>query len=123
MGRLVVPTNTTTNNNVWTMKDLVDAGMVTASSIKDGIKLLSGGKERLKTPFRIEISRASRGAIEATESVGGEVTTVHYNKLALRALLKPNRFLEKGRMIPKFARPPPRLLGYYTSWKNRGYLS
>jgi large subunit ribosomal protein L15 len=106
-------------NKPLTMKDLVDAGITKASSVKHGIKLLAKGKERLKSPIKLEISRASESAIEALEEVGGEVTTVHYNRLALRALLKPEKF----EVLPKQARPPPKLLPYYTSWKHRGYLS
>lgn len=117
MGRLVVtPQNQT---QPFTMKDLVEAGITKNSSIKHGIKLLAKGRERLRTPFKIEISRASAGAIEAIESVGGEITTVHYNKLALRALLKPEKF----EIIPKRARPPPKLMEYYTDYDKRGYLS
>ncbi len=104
-----------------TMKDLVTAGIATTSSIKHGMKLLAKGKERLTTPIQIQVSRASEDAIEAIETVGGEVTTVHYNRLALRALLKPHKF-EHG--IPKFARPPPKWQPYYTNWhRHRGYLS
>lgn len=104
-----------------TIKDLVDAGMLKNSSIKHGVKLLARGKERLRTPLRIEISRASADAITALESIGGQVTTVHYNKLALRTLLKPHKF--EGQIMPKRARPPPKLMTYYTSHEKRGYLS
>lgn len=113
MGRLVP------SNEPLTIKDLVDAGVTKCSSIKHGVKLLAKGKERLRTPFKIEISRASEGAIEAIENVGGEITTVHYNRLALRALLKPDKF----EVIPKRARPPPKLMQYYTDYEKRGYLS
>ncbi|KAG7369670.1 50S ribosomal protein L15 [Nitzschia inconspicua] len=123
MGRLVVPDN---SNVALTMKDLLDAGLCTASSVKHGIKLLAKGKERLRTPIHLEISRASEEAIEAVEAVGGEITTVHYNRLAVRALLKPQKFVADdgtGR-LPKFARPPPKWQPYYTNWdRNRGYLS
>lgn len=117
MGRLVVSDKNETEP--FTMKDLVKAGITKPSSIKHGIKLLAKGKERLRTPFKIEISRASTGAIEAIENVGGEITTVHYNRLALRALLKPEKF----EIIPKRARPPPKLMQYYTDYEKRGYLS
>lgn len=101
-----------------TLKDLVDAGVV--HNIKHGVKLLAKGSERFTTPLNLKVSRASRQAIEAVEKVGGSVTTVHYNKLALRALLKPHKF----DILPKFARPPPKLMPYYTNWeRNRGYLS
>lgn len=102
------------------MKDLVSSGMVKSNSIKDGVKLLAKGKERLVTPIKIEISRASEEAIRSVEAAGGEITTVHYNRLALRALLKPHKF----ERIPKNARPPPKWQPYYINWsRNRGYLS
>ena len=113
MGRLVP------SDQPWTIKDLIDSGVTTCSSVKHGVKLLAKGKERLRTPFKIEISRASEGAIDAIEKVGGEIATVHYNRLALRALLKPEKF----DIIPKRAGPPPKLMQYYTDYDKRGYLS
>ncbi len=112
MGRL-------STERTLTMKDLVEAGVATMSSVKHGMKLLAKGKERLRSPLKLEVSRASQSAIEALEAVGGEVTTVHFNRLALRALMKPHKF----ELLPKRARPPPKLLPYYTNYKNRGYLS
>jgi large subunit ribosomal protein L15 len=107
---------------VLTMKDLVDAGMLKKSSIREGVKLLAKGKERLTTPLMLQLSRASEAAIQAVEDMGGQVTTVHYNRLALRTHLKPEKF--EGRPLPKQARPPPNMQAYYTNWdKNRGYLS
>ena len=123
MGRLIVPED---NTVPLTMKDLLDAGLCTSSSVKHGIKLLAKGKERLKTPIHLEIARASEEAIQAVEAIGGEVTTVHYNRLALRALLKPQKFIDEDGVgkLPKFARPPPKWQPYYTNWdRNRGYLS
>ena len=54
----------------------------------DGVKLLARGKEDLKTPINILVSRASVAAIEAVESAGGKVTTRYYTKQSLRRLLK-----------------------------------
>lgn len=110
MGRL-------TPNKVLTMKDFVTAGMFKYNSIKHGVKLLGEGK--LRTPVQLEISRASKTAIAAVEQAGGEITTVHYNRLALRALLKPHKF----KVLPRRAKPPPKLMPYYTSFEKRGYLS
>jgi len=104
-----------------TMKDLVDAGLTTMSSVKFGIKLLAKGKERFRTPIKIEVSRASRTAIEAIESVGGEITTIHLTRLSLRVLMKPQKFEEK--LIPRRALPHPKLMTYYHNYDNRGYLS
>jgi large subunit ribosomal protein L15 len=107
-----------------TMKDLLDAGVCGSrfSQIKHhGMKLLAKGKERLRSPINIHVSRASQSAIEALEAAGGSVTAVHYNRLALRVLMKPDKF--EGKLIPKQAKPPPKRLPYYTSYDNRGYLS
>ncbi|TMW69418.1 hypothetical protein Poli38472_001574 [Pythium oligandrum] len=106
-------------NQTITMKSLVDAGLVTTSRVKHGIKLLGRGKEHLTTPLKIEVSQASTTAIEAIEAAGGNITTVYYNRLGLRALLKPHKF----ETIPQFARPNPKKLTYYTDYEKRGYLS
>mmetsp|Transcript_973 Transcript_973/g.1770 ORF Transcript_973/g.1770 Transcript_973/m.1770 type:complete len:318 (-) Transcript_973:1282-2235(-) len=121
MGRLSIDgSNDKEDATTLTIADLVKAGMMKKNSIKHGVKLLAKGKERLRTPVNLQISRASREAIDAIERVGGTVTTVHYNALALRVLLSPDKF---PLPLPKQARPPPRLMPYYTNWKNRGYLS
>lgn len=44
------------------------------------------GKKTLE-PIHLEVSRASAGAIEAIEALGGTVTCAHFNRLALRALV------------------------------------
>ena len=60
-------------------------------------------------PRRPQVSQASAAAREAIERAGGSVTTVYYNKLGLRALLQPDWFAKKGRLLPRPARPPPKL--------------
>lgn len=143
MGRLIPERS----DGVITMKDFVNAGMMPHSSIKSGVKLLADGKQFLKDKLLIEVPWASATAIEAIESKGGFVTTVHYNRLALRALLKPHKFpmkpetmlaqenedgeggeaaeLDVGDMhlLPKRARPPPKYMQYYTDYAKRGYLN
>lgn len=52
------------------------------------------------------MAASARAAIEAA---GGSVTTVYYNQLGLRALLRPDWFAAKGRLLPRPARPPPKL--------------
>lgn len=135
MGRLVPERN----DGVLTMRDFVRAGMFPASSIKSGVKLLGDGKEFLKDKLLIEVPWASSAAIEAIEAKGGYVTTVHYNRLALRAHLKPHKFPAKPgagaavdaegatehdkHLLPKRARPPPKYMQYYTDYAKRGYLN
>jgi len=101
-----------------TMKHLFDCRIV--GKIKHGVKLLSKGADRLSQPITIEVTRASKSAIDVVEAAGGRVTTVYYNRLGLRALLKPHSF--EG-PLPRRARPKPKDMPYYTSFANRGYLS
>lgn len=112
MGRLPHKPDTFT-----TMRDLLESGIV--SSVKDGIKLLAHGKTDFQVPMHLEVTAASEDAIRAVEAAGGTVTCVHFNTLALRALIKPLKF----DILPRRARPPPRLMGYYLDRTKSGYLS
>jgi hypothetical protein len=47
------------------------------------------------------------------------VTAVHFNKLALRALLKPTEFS----LLPLRARPPPKIMPFYLDRTKSGYLA
>lgn len=124
-----------------TMKQLYDSGLVT--SIKHGVKILRGVCESetnvcvcvwrgpvvilcivvqqgpLTIPLHLLVTQASQGAIAEIDAAGGTVITRYYSPLALRALLKPEKFTT----IPKSPLPPPKKIGYYTSDENRGYLS
>ncbi|CEG44147.1 ribosomal protein l15 [Plasmopara halstedii] len=106
-------------NKKITMKSLVDSGLVTCSRVKHGIKLLGNGSQYFTTKLDIEVSQASKSAIEAVEANGGSIVSVYYNRLALRALLKPHKF----ETLPQSARPNPKKLTYYTNYEKRGYLS
>ncbi|KAF7865474.1 hypothetical protein EAF04_006449 [Stromatinia cepivora] len=68
-----------------TLKELADSRCL--HGVKDGVKLLARGKEELKTPINILVSRASATAIEAVEAIGGTVTTRFYTKPAIKRLL------------------------------------
>ncbi|KAI9176149.1 YmL10 [Blastocladiella emersonii ATCC 22665] len=101
-----------------TMKELYDARLI--HSIKDGVKLLGDGAAYLRTPIHIEVTQASKTAIEAVEKLGGKVVCVYYNKLGLRALVKPHKF----RVLPRRAEPTAtRDIDYYSSQEHRGYLA
>ncbi|KAE8696606.1 hypothetical protein F3Y22_tig00110654pilonHSYRG00010 [Hibiscus syriacus] len=77
--------------------------------IEDGVRLMGRGAEQIKWPIHLEVSRMTVRAKEAVEAASGSVRRVHYNKLGLRALLKPEWFEKKGGLLPKPARPPPNL--------------
>ncbi|KAK9469128.1 ribosomal protein L18e/L15P [Lipomyces arxii] len=101
-----------------TMKELLDSRA--CRGIKDGVKILATGKDKLSSPINITVTSASKTAIEAIEAAGGTVVTKHYNRLSLRALLKPQYF----ETIPIESVPTSRReLGYYRNPETRGYLA
>jgi large subunit ribosomal protein L15 len=112
MGRIVPK-----ENEMLTMRDFVNSGLIT--NYKDGVKLLAKNKGDLRTPVHLEVSRASESAIASVEAVGGTVTCVHFNTLALRALMKPVKF----ELFPMRARPNPFHMKYYLDKNKAGFLS
>lgn len=96
------------SHELITMKTLKDAGAI-GKQIEDGVRLMGRGAEKIKWPIHLEVSRVTVRAKAAVEAAGGSVRRVHYNKLGLRALLKPEWFEKKGRLLPRPARPPPKL--------------
>lgn len=77
------------------------------------------GKDLIKSAVHLEVSDASKEAINAIEAAGGTVTCVHLNKLAIRAVLNPFKF----DILPHRARPPPKIMEKYLDHTKRGYLS
>ncbi len=73
------------------------------------------GSASFRTPLNIQVSQVSAAAKEAVEKAGGTVTTVYYNKLGMRALLKADSFARKGRLLPRPARAPVKLAGRFDS--------
>lgn len=69
-----------------TLKELADSRCL--HGVKDGVKLLARGKEQLKTPINILVSRASAEAINAIEAIGGKITTRYYTKQSIRRILR-----------------------------------
>lgn len=90
------------------------------SKVGDGVCLLATGSGMFSSKIDIEVSRASKKAIDAVESQGGKITCAYYTKLGLRVLLKPLKFDEKR--MPRRAAPPKKLQKYYMDPSNRGYL-
>ncbi|KAL3829397.1 hypothetical protein ACJIZ3_018199 [Penstemon smallii] len=95
------------SSELITMKTLKDVGAI-GKQIEDGVRLMGRGAEHIQWPIHLEVSRVTVRAKAAVEAAGGSVRRVYYNKLGFRALLKPEWFEKKGRLIPKAARPPPK---------------
>ncbi|KAL1565955.1 50S ribosomal protein L15-like [Salvia divinorum] len=96
------------SSELITMKTLKDCGAI-GKQIEDGVRLMGRGAEHIEWPIHLEVSRVTVRAKAAVEAAGGTVRRVYYNKLGFRALLKPEWFEKKGRLLPKAARPPPKL--------------
>ena len=71
--------------------------------------MLLQGADKFHLPLHLQVSEVSESARKAVELAGGSVTTVYYNQLGLRALMTPDWFAEKGRQLPRAARPPPKV--------------
>jgi large subunit ribosomal protein L15 len=84
-----------------TMKRLVDAGVV--RRVRQGLKLLSNGKEKFVAKIDIEVTAVSAQAREAVEKAGGKVTTVYFNRLGLLTHLRK----DPSEITIRFARAPP----------------
>jgi len=91
-----------------TMKILRDTGCV-SKKILDGVKVLSEGADSFEHKVNLEVSAISENAEAAITKAGGQVTKVYYNKLGMRALLKPHALVKKEHFIPRPAQPPPYL--------------
>ena len=71
------------------------------------------GADKIQLPLHLQVSEASESARKAVEAAGGSVTTVYYNQLGLRALMTPDWFADKGRQLPRAARPPAKIGAQY----------
>jgi large subunit ribosomal protein L15 len=81
-----------------TMKSLYDSGGILRCSrarfklFNYGVKLLGGGARQFSAPLHFEVTDVSSSALRRIHECGGSVTLVYYNRLGLRALLKPEKF-------------------------------
>ena len=69
-----------------TLKELRESNCV--GKIKDGVKLLADGADKLRQPVNIVVSRASASAIAAVEKQGGSVITRFYTPFAIQRILR-----------------------------------
>lgn len=87
-----------------TMKTLVDSGC--AGRLRKGevgIKVLGEGSEWWNASVDLEVSQASSSVINAINRTGGNIKLVYYNRVGLRALLHPEKFVD--RKIPYLTKP------------------
>ncbi|ERS97413.1 large subunit ribosomal protein L15 [Sporothrix schenckii 1099-18] len=124
-----------------TPRELIESGLV--GKVRDGIKILARGKEDLRTPVDLLVSRASAGAIDAIEAVGGKIVTRYFTKQSIKWLLEGKSVISstpmatgpehveaavaKLRAAPHLRRLPDPTsrwdIEYYRDPAHRGYLS
>lgn len=68
------------------VKELVDSNLV--GNPRDGIKILARGKECIRQPLDILVSRASTAAINTIEAAGGKVVTRFYTADSMRRIVQ-----------------------------------
>ncbi|KAL8931506.1 MAG: hypothetical protein Q9216_007177 [Gyalolechia sp. 2 TL-2023] len=103
--------------------------------VKDGVKLLAKGSERITSPLNIVISRASASAIAAIEASGGSVTTRYYTPSSIKRIVRgetdPIHSLRSRIPLEAQGAYPKRLpdptsrkdIEYYRDPAHRGYLN
>lgn len=57
--------------------------------------------EKFSIPIDLEAQRVSEPARAQIEAAGGRVQRLYYNKLGMRAVLLPEWFAKKGRLVPR----------------------
>lgn len=57
--------------------------------------------EQFSVPVDLEVQRVSEPARTQIEAAGGRVRRMYYNKLGVRAVLMPEWFAKKGRLVPR----------------------
>lgn len=98
------------------MRDLVMSGCL--RRVKEGVILEKGGAFDAKV--EIEVTEATPEAAAIVVKAGGSVTLAWYNRLGLRALIKPEKWEKIGKELPKWARPTPKMEKRYPERREDG---
>eukprot|EP00795_Rhopilema_esculentum_P007790 gene7790-13643_t len=106
-------------NETITMRVMRMSGLV-SGRISGGVKLLGMGADWFDAKVKIEVSLASKSAIEAVERQGGTIDCVYFDKVGLRVHLRPESFSPP---IPRQARPSSKLMKIYADPERRGFLA
>ena len=100
IGRIVPPDD----GSPITMHHLYWSGCL--HKVKHGLKLIEGGV--IQHPVHLQVTETTTEAATAVLAAGGKVTLAWYNRLGLRALLKPEKWYKQNLPLPKWASPPPK---------------
>ena len=101
------------------MKDLLNAGVI--SKVQDGVKILGKGSEKFKqlnVSLNLEVSDASKIAIDAIKQAGGSLSVQYRTNLIMRSHLKPHKFDERKEL--KTPMPPNKQIKKLEKLKSKG---
>lgn len=87
-----------------TIADLKKAGCL--GKLNDGVMLVGDGGFASKVD--IQVTECHPDAARAVLRAGGTVTLAWYNKLGLRVLTRPQKWIKQNLPLPRWARPPPK---------------
>lgn len=96
-----------------TQRHLYDSKCV---KVKRGVQLFNVNNYPFPYKIDIEVAGSDQSSIDAIRSVGGSVTIVYYDRVNLRAHLKPYKF----EVLPKTARPSIDTVHYLEKMRARG---
>lgn len=87
-----------------TMADLRKADCF--RKLRDGVLLVGNGNFASKVD--IQVTECQPDAARTVLRAGGTVTLAWYNRLGLRVLTRPERWIRQNLPLPRWARPPPK---------------
>jgi large subunit ribosomal protein L15 len=87
-----------------------------ARNVHNGVKLFNVNDYPFPYKLDIEVAGADQSSIDAIRAVGGSVTIVYMEKIALKAHLKPWLF----DVLPRTARPQLKMVHYLEKMRARG---
>lgn len=121
----LIDTDRINTNNPIDITTICNTGLFTLrpSELQYGFQLTDEGLDDFKAKISIEIQHAKEHVIAAIERNGGIIRTAYYDPHSLHIMINPKKWFEKGVPLPKRMLPPQDAVDYYTSAKNRGYLS
>ncbi|GFE54213.1 ribosomal protein L15 [Babesia ovis] len=96
-----------------TQRHLYDSKCV---KVKRGVQLFNVNDYPFPYKIHIEVAGSDQSSIDAIKRVGGSVTIVYYDRVNLRAHLKPYKF----EVLPRTARPSIDMVHYLEKMRARG---
>eukprot|EP00386_Alphamonas_edax_P004141 GDKI01013008.1.p1 GENE.GDKI01013008.1~~GDKI01013008.1.p1 ORF type:complete len:456 (-),score=55.31 GDKI01013008.1:38-1405(-) len=84
--------------------------------VKNGCRLFNVNEYPFPYKIDIEVASADQSSIDAIKRVGGSVTIVYYDRVNMRAHLKPYKF----EVLPRTARPNLQMVHFLEKMRARG---